>query len=31
MLSMKINNKGTIVDIERYDKTVLFNIKNNVK
>ena len=25
------NNKGTIVDIERYDKTVLFNIKNNDK
>ena len=25
------NNKGTIIDIERYDKTVLFNIKNNDK
>ena len=25
------NNKGTIADIERYDKTVLFNIKNNDK
>ena len=25
------NNKGTIVDIERYDKAVLFNIKNNDK
>ena len=25
------NNKGTIVDIERYDMTVLFNIKNNDK
>ena len=25
------NNKCTIVDIERYDKTVLFNIKNNDK
>ena len=25
------NNKGTIVDIERYDKIVLFNIKNNDK
>ena len=24
------NNKGTIVDIERYDKTVLFNIKNRM-
>ena len=25
------NNKGLITDIERYDKTVLFNIKNNDK